>query len=616
MIVADLNFKGPRPPPPISAVNLNFGAEHTGEAPPVELRVMAMLAYPVPVFAMNYDVNMPSYVTNEMDMAWQRGNELKATTDGGWQRSDDLRVQNGVLWEQGLPLGVGVADKFERMLALHAEDAAVWQLARQLNAADVHTVYERMLPLQRAADVPWQLGRLAAREYAGLYERMLPVRAERVLPWDIAAPMLVLWNTLYSPARFMPIALDIPWNRGRQPPPGRSGATQPPVQPPYDPKYNLNFKCRWAWIPWDSVNLNFGHNDPCQPGGGGVVTERKVYIIVNSLSMKRVDDGTPIELLSAEVGIDRDSWTWSFSGSVPYYEFEKIEPGLAGPVEVELEINGLVWRLLLERYNTKQLFAKTDISITGRSVTALLADPYAPTRSYVQSTTMMSRQIAEAELVRPGIITGFTLDWQLIDPLGWQMPANTWGYDNLTPVQVIQALAEGAGGYVNSHPSARELIVLPDYPAPFWEWDAATPQATIPRSLIKAQSLSWDEKPAYNGVYVVGEYTGVRGFVRRTGTAGEFQAPMFVSPMISHAAAARSKGISILSAGGKQATVGLDLPMEPSLGLYTPGMLLQVQKDAANNWRGLVRSTVITAAWGEGLTVNQALSLERHYGGL
>ena len=88
--------------------------------------------------------------------------------------------------------------------------------------------------------------------------------------------------------------------------------------------------------------------------------------------------------------------------------------------------------------------------------------------------------------------------------------------------------------------------------------------------------------------------------------------------MISDHAAARNKGIAILSASGKQARVGLELPMEPTLGLVTPGMLVQVQKDASNNWRGLVNSTQIGAAWGDNdsLTVSQSIELERHYGGL
>ena len=332
--------------------------------------------------------------------------------------------------------------------------------------------------------------------------------------------------------------------------------------------------------------------------------------------MRRVSDNISIELNSASVGIDSGSWCWSFSGSVPYTEFAKVEPQASGPVEVELEVNGMTWRLLVEKYNQKEVFAKTDISISGRSVTAWMDSPYAPVRSFNQATSLTSRQFVEAELTRTGLITGFTLDWQLIDPLGWQMPAGTWSYNDLTPVQVMQAIAQGGGGFINSHPSLKQFIVLPEYPAPFWEWDAAQVQKVIPEALIKSRGTDWDEKPAYNGVYVSGEATGVTALVKRTGTAGDFQAPMYVGPMVSAAAAARQKGISILSAGGKQAKVSVSVPMEPSLGLVTPGMLLEVQKSETNKWRGLVRGTSISANWGHGLTVEQAITIERHYGGL
>ena len=340
---------------------------------------------------------------------------------------------------------------------------------------------------------------------------------------------------------------------------------------------------------------------------------------MNSISLKRVSDNVPIDILGASVGIDNNSWCWSFGASIPYHHLDRVEPTSAGPVEVELEINGIVWRFLVEEYDEKKQFGKTDISIKGRSVTAYLESPYAPVRSFTQSTSLTSRQFAEAELTRAGLITGFTLDWQLIDALGWQMPANTWSYSDLTPIQVIQAIAQGAGGFVNSHPADKTLLVLPEYPEAPWDWASAAIAKSIPKTLIKNQNLRWTEKPLYNGVYVSGENTGVTDFIKRTGTDGAFQAPMFVSPMISDHAASRNKGKAILSAGGKQAQVGLELPMEPALGLLTPGMLIEVTNGGYGTesaWRGLVRSTAISAAWGNGLTVSQSIDLERHYGGL
>jgi hypothetical protein len=197
------------------------------------------------------------------------------------------------------------------------------------------------------------------------------------------------------------------------------------------------------------------------------------------------------------------------------------------------------------------------------------------------------------------------------------MPAGTWSYSDLTPVQAIQAIAQGGGGYVNSHRSSKQLLVLPEYPVAPWDWAGATVAKVIPKSIIKSRNTDYSENPLYDGVYVSGELTGVRALVKRTGTAGSYQAPMFVSPMISHADAARSKGLAILSAGGKKSTIGLDLPMHADIGLLTPSMLIEVTNGGYGNepaWRGLVRSTAVSAAWSNGLSVNQSVSLERHLG--
>jgi len=334
---------------------------------------------------------------------------------------------------------------------------------------------------------------------------------------------------------------------------------------------------------------------------------------VNTVSLKRVDDGTLIDLNSTSIGIDNNSWCWAFSASIPFDQLDKVAPTDLGPVEVELDINGIKWRVLVEEFDRRLEFGKTSINIKGRSLTAYLDAPYAPVRSFIQTDNIWSRQMAENELERPGLTTGFTLDWNLIGDLGWMMPANTWSYTDLTPIQVMQQITQGAGGFINSHPLNRELIVQPEYPFVPWEWDDATADISLPRDIIKSESLRWTEKPLYNAVFVSGENTGVTALVKREGTAGDFQAPMFISPMISASDAARNKGKTILASGGKQAEMNIDLPMEPTIGLITPGMLIEV---TGPNWRGLVRSAAITASWDRALTITQSVGIERHYGGL
>lgn len=616
MSIANINFTKTYTPPPSNAVNLRLGVSDVVEVDP--LSAVVLMSSPAPkLYATSaYNSRTSRPVEASPDMAWQRADRNDEAVSGGWVMADKLRHPVAKPWQQAQPLSAGVAAHAQVMDRLNLSAVGVWQQAAQLHTDPVDELFKVLLKDDHLSVLPWQQAAHLATAAAAQFVQLLPANRLRELRWEDAQALARSMTQAYQKAKDGSRRLSIPWEIGRQPPSGREAPVQPPVQPPvYQPTADINFLCKCTFPSPLAVMLNFGKH-PCP--GGTVVPDRKVYFIVNTISMKRVSDNTPIELVSASVGIDKNSWCWSFSGAVPYTEFEKVEPTATGPVEVELEINGLVWRLLVERYNTKEVFSKTDISISGRSVTAWLDEPYAPVRSFVQTTALTSRQFAEAELTRAGLVTGFTLDWQLIDALGWQMPANTWSYTDLTPVQVIQAIAQGAGGYVNSHPSAKELIVRSVYPRPFWEWAAATVDRTIPEGLILSRSLDWEERPVYNGVYVSGELTGVNDFVRRTGTNGAMQAPPFVGPMISDHAAARNKGIAILSASGKQARVGLELPMEPTLGLVTPGMLVQVQKGASNNWRGLVNSTQIGAAWGDNdsLIVSQSIEIERHYGGL
>lgn len=614
MTVVDINFTKTYEPPPPDAVNLRIGAVDETEVDPLTAVMLMSKRAPRLVVRAAYDSRVSRPVTSEPDLTWQTAADGDVAVAGGWERPDSLRLAVSKPWQQAKPTNTAAAEFMQAMDCLNTSSVVPWQQGEPLFSNDIAERFGVLLKNDLLKTLAWQQATPFSSFSGDAFTQLLPFNRLVTLRWQYAILLQSLVRQRYSRALHLPRGVRVPWDITRQPPPGRENPTiVPPVDPPYEASTNLNFLCRCTFPSPLNIKLNFGKH-PCPDAG--VIESKEVYIIVNELSMKRVDDNTPIDIVSASVGIDKDSWCWSFSGAVPYYEFEKIEPGATGPVEVELNINGLVWRLLVEKYNTKELFAKTDISISGRSVTAWLDSPYAPVRSYSQTTAMSSRSLAEAELTRAGLVTGFDLDWDLIDALGWSLPPDTWSYTDLTPVQVIKAIAEGVGGYVNSHPYEKRLLVRSEYPTPFWEWDAATPALTIPEALILSRALDWEEKPLYNGVIVSGENTGVTDFVRRMGTNGSSQAQMYLHAMISDHAASRHKGTQILSSSGKQARVSLDLPMEQALGLVTPGMLIRVQKDSANNWRGLVRSTQINAAWSDSLTVAQTIELERHYGGL
>lgn len=572
---------------------------------PAHFQMLATLCSPTSAISMHYDSNVIRNVTRESGMRYQDAKTLSDFEVLDFNQGANSRVEKTVDWQDGLVIeNAGTLSNVDGV-RLPVAASSCWQDGIYLQAQD-EVIFTDLLPNRLKVAAQWQDCDPIYESSTTYYKDLLPHPMRKGISWRESKYLTLIDTFKFAEAIRLRLERRVRWQITKQP--WWAKASVLPPQPPeqYQSKTNLDFLCKCLVVDPLYVRLNFGKK-PCPDQ----LLDQKVYFIVNTLSLKRVSDNLPIEVFSASIGIDKGSWCWSFNAIIPYNQLVNVQPNISGPVEVELSINGIVWRVIVESFSENKQFAKTAVSITGRSKTAYLDSPYAPMRSLVQSEATTSRQMAEAELSRVGLVTGYTLDWQLVDALGWAMPENTWSYQDLTPIQVIQYIAEGAGGYVNSSTLGDSIIVLPDYSVPFWQWASATVDKTIPLSLIKTQSLKWTEKPNYNGVYVSGENTGVTGFVRRYGTDGGFQAPAFVNPMISAEAAARSKGTSILSSGGKQASVGLDLPMHEDLGLVTPGMLIEVDPSAP--WRGIVRSTSIAAAWNNGLSVTQSIELERHY---
>ena len=116
-------------------------------------------------------------------------------------------------------------------------------------------------------------------------------------------------------------------------------------------------------------------------------------------------------------------------------------------------------------------------------------------------------------------------------------------------------------------------------------------------------------------MYVSGAQTGLNLLVKRTGYAGDFQAPMVVNPFHTSEDVIRNVGMNILSAGGRQADVSFSMPLQEEYGLLKPGMLLEVTGGGSGAWRGMVRGISVTANWNDqGPEVAQSATIERHYG--
>ena len=339
-----------------------------------------------------------------------------------------------------------------------------------------------------------------------------------------------------------------------------------------------------------------------------------VIFVTNSVSLTRSDDGREIKLLGFSVGIDSNSYAWSFSATVPLSELSKVDTAREPRIGVDFTCNGNLWRFILDDCSDSVSFGESSLTIKGKSRAMLLAHPYAQQRGFKFDTGMSARQIADAELNRNGVPSGFTLDWQLAGVNGWNVPANTYSYTGKTPINSLQWIAEAAGGFINADMSADILHVLAHYPIPSWEWAAQTPSINLPMSLITSRSRGRTNKPAYNGVTVYGENdNGIGALIKRTGTSGGYQPPMVTSDLMTDTAAAISRGKMILSDTGDIGNIGISMPLIADIGVLKPSTLIGVND--GESWVGMVRGTTITGrlSSNRALEIDQSIDVERHF---
>lgn len=349
-------------------------------------------------------------------------------------------------------------------------------------------------------------------------------------------------------------------------------------------------------------------------GEKGEAYKKGVIFVTNSVSLTRTDDGREINLLGFSVGIDSNSYTWSFSATVPLSELSKVDTAHEQRIGVDFTCNGNLWRFILDSCDDSVSFGESSLTIKGKSRAMLLAHPYAQQRGFKFDTAMSARQIADAELNRNGVASGFTLDWQLAGVNGWDVPANTYSYTGKTPINSLQWIAEAAGGFINADMSADILHVLAHYPIPSWEWAAQTPGINLPMSLITSRSRGRVNKPAYNGVTLYGENdNGIGALIKRTGTSGGYQPPMVTSDLMTDTAAAISRGKMILSDTGDIGNIGISMPLVADIGVLKPSTLIGVND--GESWVGMVRGTTITGrlSSNRALEIDQSIDVERHF---
>lgn len=427
------------------------------------------------------------------------------------------------------------------------------------------------------------------------------------LPWNHSiaprdAPTIAPWRTAV-PHRRRPAAL--PW----QAPPARTAAVRVPWNQA-TPRRHIEKSLAWGKgepipppvikSPWVNTDPDFLDDYP------PILATKGVYIMSDSVIITRVSDAAVVECSRVNASLDFDSNAWHFTATLlREADLAIVEPLPGGPREIDIEINGWHLRAIVESYARDRAFNAPAWTIKGRSTSAWLAAPYAPTRSYTNPGLASMAQLALDELSG----TGWTVNWNpSVDPI---VDTGLFSYADQSPLQAIGLLANAIGARVQHDPVAKVIEITSRYPVSPGAWSGTVPDVVIPESIITRLGMQWQPAPAYNWILVSGGNQGVNVEAELSGTPGDEPAPAIVDPLIVDQDAGGERArVALVGSGGYRA-VGITLPIISPISVVTPGMLAEIQ-ESGGNWKGLVLATSITVELrNSALVARQQLNMER-----
>jgi hypothetical protein len=473
--------------------------------------------------------------------------------------------------------------------------------------------HEKSTGLVSSADFVWQENKRLAKARTLVFEEGNKLRINRTFDWVDLVRNRKTFTYSHQVAHVFEKHFTFVWDKGLEFITSSHIAwdkakaihyRKHPVQPwpqPELPEYigstDLNFTCLCSEPDPHNLILNFGADD-CIPA----LPNRKWWYIVNELSVSRLDNGQNIQVYDGSYSTDRSRWCWSYSLSVPASEIPKLEPVNGQPVILRVMVNGTEHHMLLENRSRSRRFAETTYTLNGRSQSALLDAPYAPTRSFTQENERTARQLCQAELDRVNSST--TLQWGLIDELSWIVPAGSLSYSNMTPIAVIKMIAESAGGFVYSEKGSDTITIKPKYKKTFW--DSITVEEydrLIPESLVTEQSTDYEPYPDYNGITLTNDRSGLSGQIKRTGTAADTLLETANSPLFT-VESMGSYGKAALAKSGLVETHQLVMPISSDVSECAPGDLVAFNAE----WWGII--DVVNVSFNHAV-INQSIKVER-----
>ena len=516
---------------------------------------------------------------------------LATLTAAGLNQTTADLIRVGSAWRHahGLPVRRSLTERAAHGIAIQ----------RQTGLPSAEALRQRRAVTERAAHgLPIRIG-------AGLPDaETIRTQTRRALTEQQAMPLALRLTVGQHQATVSVNRLRLHWATGEDPKPGRwwpfyevPPLTAPVVlQHPYSPRpLRCVVALSWTWV-----------NQPyCVDVDPITVPIQEVYLVINSFSLVRADTGQAVDALDFSASLDADSWGWSWSASIPASQMSRVRsPSMGEFVELIATVNGTALRLVVESLARSRSFGNASLKISGRGRAAWLADPHSPIQTVINTETRTAQQLLNDALTVNGVPIGWAVDWQVED---WIVSAGLFSHTG-TYISAATRIAEAAGGYVQADDALQTLHILPHYPLAPWAWAAAMPDLILPEAVCTTEGIEWQDKPAYNAIWVVGAEHGRRDQVKRTGTAGDRSAPTVMDPLATSTIMTRQRGLRALADTGRQAHLSLSLPILAETGIIKPGLLIEYTEQGVTH-RGLSRSVSVTCQFP---TARQTIKVETH----
>ena len=548
-----------------------------------------------------FDINHLVGVSYGFDMRYQKAIAALSTTEIPWAKPI-LRVSNEALfYEQGLVI---------------SNQVDIWhEQAGSLNRA-IRSLHEQATGLGSDAYIVWEEGdkRFIHQHY--LHEESIKLRHNRETVWqemirrrktftyshDVAQVFEHRFSFEWDKGLEIITKSDLPWDKAKA-----IHYRKHPVQPwpkPELPKYegtgDLNFICLCHDVDSHNVVLNFGADD-CIPA----LPKRNWWYIVNTLIAERLDTGEKIKVMDGTYSTSRSQWCWTYSITVAHTEKDKLQPIDGHPVILKLVINGFEHHILLEDPEETRRFASVLYTYPGRSVTALNSDKYSPSRSFIQDNERTSVQLVQAEIDRAN--SGTSLDWKLIDELGWIVPVESLSYAELAPMDAIKQVVDAGGGFIYSQKAGNTLSILPRYQKGYWDTMTVDDyDILLSESLVMQQNIKKNDEyiADFNAITVVNSRSGESLKVQQRGTSGDVPLETVTGPLFNVVSGASYGKNALVKANIQELHTFSDIPVSQEIGEMLPGKTIAFN----GQWWGVIDSVSGSFSHEK---VNETITVER-----